>query len=85
MKRLKESDERLVWGSEFRLYPHAPLMDVQVHRTARFKGVLGIFDETGKLAHTEEVSVSYDARFGPDEMDIRHWQQLVENHFDEQP
>lgn len=47
-----------------------------VNRTRPYRGELTISD-AGQLLHREPVSLSYDARFGPDIDDIAYWQQLA--------
>jgi len=44
-----------------------------------YKGVLCIFDhhESDRLLHSENVGLSYGARFGPDADDVLHWESLV--------
>ena len=49
---------------------------VKVVRLAPYQGQLQIWDG-GEVLHTEPVSLSYDALFGPDVGDVYQWQELA--------
>lgn len=50
----------------------------EVTRTGEYKGQLTVSDERGgKVLLDEEVSLAYDAMFGPDADDVVAWQEKV--------
>lgn len=49
---------------------------ISVNRTAPCQGTLTISD-AGHLLHREQVSLAYDALFGPDIDDVSYWRQLA--------
>lgn len=50
--------------------------DVYVAREdSKYKGTLKI-ELNGQLLHSQEVDISYGARFGPDIQDVHDWQNI---------
>lgn len=47
-----------------------------------YRGKLVVKDVFGEVVHTEEVGVSYAARFGPDVADVSDWQLAALNVID---
>lgn len=71
MGHVRESD--IVWQSAV-----DDRYRVTVVRTAPYRGALRIEDrEVGWILHEEEVSLSYDAMFGPDLADVGRWQEIT--------
>lgn len=56
---------------------------VAVRRLAHYKGELTICDES-KVLNRQEVSLMFDARFGPDIDDVRCWEFLAVKFVDNQ-
>lgn len=52
---------------------------VEVRRVLGYAGRLYMFDriENDRLVHSEGVSLSYGARFGPDAGDVAYWQEIA--------
>ena len=49
---------------------------IEVQRTTPYNGLYIIYDlDDNKVIYTENVSVSYDAKFGPDINDVNVWQE----------
>lgn len=47
--------------------------DVEVRRVEPYRGLLWVV-ENYEVVHQEEVTLSGDAEFGPDESDVLRWQ-----------
>lgn len=72
-----DSELELVWSGSL----DAATWEALVYRTDPYKGVLKVVRmspggqvEVGTVVLEEEVSLSYDALFGPDSADIWDWQ-----------
>lgn len=59
---------------------------IEVHRTAEYKGLLCIFDHKNadELLHTKEVGLAFNAIFGPDVSDTEQWQDHVVSFVDKE-
>ncbi len=55
--------------------------DVIVERVAPYEGELVIMEDDKKLTSTS-VTISYDAKFGPDLEDVRIWENFCINFID---
>lgn len=47
--------------------------DIRVERVAPYEGEL-VISEDGKMLTIQQVTISYDAKFGADINDIREWE-----------
>lgn len=60
--------------------------NIRVNRTAPYKGLLTVTDLVAakpEILYQEQVSLAYDARFGPDTDDVATWQDMVAKFIDE--
>ena len=49
--------------------------DVWVERVAPYEGEL-VISEDGKMLTVQQVTITYDAKFGPDINDVRDWERV---------
>lgn len=69
-----ENDANFVWGGT--VDDNAWL--VVVTRTGDYKGVMTVYRQSDDhVVHTIDVSLSYNAVFGPDVADVSEWQTLA--------
>jgi hypothetical protein len=71
--------ENLVWWTRL-----DDRYQVEVHRNPSTRPQLLVFDreQDMEVVHSEDVTLAYDARFGPDVDDVIQWQECVINVID---
>lgn len=79
MNTVKERPHmNLVWQSML-----DEVFDCRVVHTAPYRGRLTVTDTSDSSVLMEkEVNLSYDAKFGPDVLDVESWQQMCVNAVD---
>ena len=70
------TDEYIIWESKLDDKYHCI-----VNRTLPYKGILTI-KENNEILFEDEVTITYDAKFGADGQDISYWQDICINFID---